>query len=441
MYESALIAAGFAFAWLGLHWYRRRALLLSLAESAARLADGQQVRTSTRRMDGAIGELSRAIDAASRRVVERERRLHSDLRQMRVVLDGMADAVLAVDSRGRLTFANATANRLFALDAHSIQRLIVELIREPKIQNAVATSLAAGGPYRGEIAVTNLDTLGRVHERVFEAHGSSLPGEATTGIVLVLHDVTELRRLERTRRDFVANASHELKTPLSSIKAYTETLLDWGLEDPDVNVRFLTRINEQADRLHQLILDMLSLARLDSGDSGWERRPLAVVPAVEGYVESHRARAESKGLTIVFRTTSISRADAIMGDEEALRQIVDNLIDNAIKYTPEGGRVEVGCRLAADEIRIEVSDTGIGIPRDELPRVFERFYRVDKARSRELGGTGLGLSIVKHLTQALEGRVEVESRLGRGSTFTVYLPRPAVAEAGVAAARPAAAHA
>ncbi|MDE2508102.1 MAG: PAS domain-containing sensor histidine kinase, partial [Planctomycetota bacterium] len=267
------------------------------------------------------------------------------------------------------------------------------------------------------------------------------PGEATTGIVLVLHDVTELRRLERTRRDFVANASHELKTPLSSIKAYTETLLDWGLEDPDVNVRFLTRINEQADRLHQLILDMLSLARLDSGDSGWERRPLAVVPAVEGYVESHRARAESKGLTIVFRTTSISRSDAIMGDEEALRQIVDNLIDNAIKYTPEGGRVEVGCRLAADEIRIEVSDTGIGIPRDELPRVFERFYRVDKARSRELGGTGLGLSIVKHLTQALEGRVEVESRLGRGSTFTVYLPRPAVAEAGVAAARPAAAHA
>ncbi|MDE2507325.1 MAG: PAS domain-containing protein, partial [Planctomycetota bacterium] len=171
MYESALIAAGFAFAWVGLHWYRRRALLLSLAESAARLADGQQVRTSTRRMDGAIGELSRAIDAASRRVVERERRLHSDLRQMRVVLDGMADAVLAVDSRGRLTFANATANRLFALDAHSIQRLIVELIREPKIQNAVATSLAAGGPYRGEIAVTNLDTLGRVHERVFEAHG------------------------------------------------------------------------------------------------------------------------------------------------------------------------------------------------------------------------------------------------------------------------------
>ena len=440
MYATALIAAGFAFAWIGWRSFARHGLLLSLSESVARVADGQLVRTPARQAQGAVGELARSIEAASVRVAERDRRLLSDLRQMRVVLDGMADAVIAVDSRGRLTFANATANRLFALDSQSIQRLIVELIRVPKIQDAVESSLAAGGPYRGEIAVTNLDTLGRVTERVFEAHGSSLPGEAPTGIVLVLHDVTELRRLERTRRDFVANASHELKTPLSSIKAYTETLLDWGLEDPEINVRFLTRINEQADRLHQLILDMLSLARLDSSDSGWVRSPLAVVPAVEAYVESHRARAETKGLAIEFRTSDIGESEAIWGDEEALRQILDNLVDNAIKYTHDGGRVEVACRLDGDEIRIDVTDTGIGIPREELPRVFERFYRVDKARSRELGGTGLGLAIVKHLTQALEGRVEVESRLGRGSTFTVHLPRLGGAEPTAAAARPAPAH-
>ena len=225
------------------------------------------------------------------------------------------------------------------------------------------------------------------------------------------------------RQDFVANVSHELKTPLASIKAYTETLLDWALHDESVNVRFLERIEEQADRLNQLILDLLSLARIESGQEVYEHVPLALAPLLDACVESHRGRAEAKSLSLSLELGPLDDRTLVLADEEAVRQIVDNLIDNAIKYTPDGGSVRVSCRLDGDEIAIEVADTGIGIPRDDLPRVFERFYRVDKARSRELGGTGLGLSIVKHLVQSIGGQITVDSRVGAGSQFTVQLPR------------------
>ena len=242
---------------------------------------------------------------------------------------------------------------------------------------------------------------------------------------MVLHDVSETRRLERVRQDFVANASHELKTPLASIKAYTETLLDWALDDEKVNKKFLGRIDEQADRLNQLILDLLSLARLDAGQEAFQHTPMRLEPAVRQAVELNRQRAETKHLELMCEATAEAGASVVLADEEAIRQIVDNLIDNAIKYTPEGGRVRVSmsCPDFEEEVVLAVEDTGIGIPRADLPRVFERFYRVDKARSRELGGTGLGLSIVKNLVQSLGGRIQVESAVGKGSVFTLRLPR------------------
>jgi two-component system, OmpR family, phosphate regulon sensor histidine kinase PhoR len=271
--------------------------------------------------------------------------------------------------------------------------------------------------------LTSREVLLRVHARVLAVHGTPLPGSPPPGAVLVFHDVTELRRLERMRQDFVANVSHELKTPLASIKAYTETLLDWALHDENVNVRFLKRIEEQADRLNQLILDLLSLARLESGQEVYEHKPLALVPVLGPWIESHRGRAEARSLGLSLDFGALDEETLIMADEEAIRQILDNLIDNAIKYTPEGGTVSITCRLDGDLVALEVADTGIGIPRDDLPRVFERFYRVDKARSRELGGTGLGLSIVKHLIQSIGGQITVDSRVGAGSVFTVQLPR------------------
>jgi two-component system phosphate regulon sensor histidine kinase PhoR len=277
--------------------------------------------------------------------------------------------------------------------------------------------------YQGELTLPGRDLFQRGNNRHLSVRGNPLPGTAPTGAVFVFHDVTELRRLERMRQDFVANASHELKTPLASIKAYTETLMDWALYDETVNARFLKRIDEQAERLNQLILDLLSLARIESGQEAFKHGPLFLVPVLESCVESHRGRAESKNLSLTFLSGSLQEDSMVLADEEAIRQIVDNLVDNAIKYTPEGGSVCVTCYSDQNMASVEVADSGIGIPRAELSRIFERFYRVDKARSRELGGTGLGLSIVKHLMQSIGGQIDVTSRVGSGSKFTIHLPR------------------
>jgi two-component system, OmpR family, phosphate regulon sensor histidine kinase PhoR len=253
-----------------------------------------------------------------------------------------------------------------------------------------------------------------------------LPGEPCPGVVLVMHDTTELRRLESLRRDFLANVSHELKTPLSSIKAYAETLRNGAMNDPDASQRFLARIEEQSDRLHHLILDMLMLARIESDQQAFEIVPVDVAQVANSCLENQRRAAESKRIQLELQPSS-SPCSA-RADYEGLREILDNLIDNAIKYTPEAGKVSIawseerGAGSLQPSVRIAVRDTGIGIKLDDQRRVFERFYRVDKARSRELGGTGLGLAIVKHLAQSFDGTVGVESEPGKGSTFWVELP-------------------
>ena len=405
--------------------WRRRAALAELSGGVEALGQGRPVRPVQTRVGGPVGRLARQFDEVAATLEGRIARLEQDRHQLRAVLSGMAEAVLAVDPRRRLVFANAGADRLFGLDGEAVGRLVPELIRSPGVQQAVEATLTGPGPHRGEIGVVDRGSSQQAPaERVLAVQGTPLPGNPPSGAVLVFHDVTELRRLERMRQDFVANASHELKTPLASIKAYTETLLDWALTDEEVNVHFLNQIDEQADRLNRLILDLLSLARLESGQGAFEHGPIALAAVVRRCAEAHRDRAEAQGLRFVLDLAPAEGANAIvLADEEALRQILDNLVDNAIKYTPEGGNVRVSCRLDDDDrVALEVSDSGVGIPRDDLPRVFERFYRVDKARSRELGGTGLGLSIVKHMVQALDGQVSVASRVGVGSSFTVRLP-------------------
>jgi two-component system, OmpR family, phosphate regulon sensor histidine kinase PhoR len=372
-----------------------------------------------------VRELVRTFNSVATKVHARMAGLDQDREQLLVVLGAMEEAVVAVDQRRRLLFANASANRIFGLEPSSVGRLVPELIRSPQVQDAVEATLrlAGQGAYNGQLTLTSWDSPTRSHDRILSVRGTPLPGGSSSGAVLVFHDVTELRRLERTRQDFVANASHELKTPLASIKAFTETLLDWALHDESVNVRFLERIDEQADRLNLLILDLLSLARLESGEEAFDHAPQCLIPILESCVAAHRGRAETKSLDLAFAPGDLGDEIQVLADEEAIRQIVDNLIDNAIKYTPEGGRVRVSCFADGNTVSIEVADTGIGIPREDLPRIFERFYRVDKARSRELGGTGLGLSIVKHLIQSIGGQVDVISRVGSGSKFTVELPR------------------
>jgi two-component system phosphate regulon sensor histidine kinase PhoR len=411
-----------AFAAMMLVFWRRARVLEKLARAWAALGEGQAARPIRARVGGSVGRLARIFDDVAPGLEDRIASLERDLQQLRLVLEGMAEGVIAVDARRRLLFANEAADRLFGIGPSAVGRLVAELIRHPQVLAAIEATLGPPGSYRGEILLAGREALAQASARVLDLRGSRLPGNPP-GAVMVFHDVTDLRRLERMRQDFVANASHELKTPLASIKAYTETLLDWALHDDRLNVRYLQQIDEQADRLNRLIFDLLSLARLESGQDVFQHGPLLAGPVVRSSAEAQRARAESKGLRFELEIAKDDESSSwVLADEEAIRQILDNLIDNAIKYTPEGGWVRVGCRLEGGQVVLEVADSGIGIPRDDVPRIFERFYRVDKARSRELGGTGLGLSIVKHLVQSIGGAIDVTSRLGAGSRFTIRLP-------------------
>ena len=411
-------------------YYRWSRAISELRRAISALGQARATRPVRAQMYGPIGRLARLFNEVAPQLEARIAQLEQDRQQLSAVLSGMSEGVIAIDARRRLLFANASADSLFGLGTESVGRLVPELIRSPQVQEAVEATLSGQEPHRGEITVGGREAGPRILPRVLSVHGTPLlvhgaplSGASPSGAVLVFHDVTDLRRLERMRQDFVANVSHELKTPLASIKAYTETLLDWALHDETVNVRFLTRIDEQADRLNQLIMDLLSLARLESGQNVFDHGPLVMAPVIASCVDSHRDRAEAKHQSIGLDLGTLDSETMILADEEALRQILDNLIDNAIKYTPEAGFVRIRCDLQERNVMIEVTDTGIGIPRDDLPRVFERFYRVDKARSRELGGTGLGLSIVKHLVQSIGGQITVDSRVGAGSRFTIVLPR------------------
>jgi two-component system phosphate regulon sensor histidine kinase PhoR len=291
-----------------------------------------------------------------------------------------------------------------------------EVVRQRPLLDVVQRALESSEPQREELGWNGSSI------RNLTVHAARLPGLPPRGAVLVLHDTTELRRLERLRQEFVANVSHELKTPLSVIKVCVETLLDGAMDDPHHRRQFLEQLDSQSNRLHALILDLLSLARIESGDELFDFKSIPISEIVEDCLERHRPRAEAKEQVLEVVPPEGDDALAVWADEEALEQILDNLLDNAVKYTPPQGRVSVRWRRDGEQVCLEVADSGIGIPEADLPRIFERFYRVDKARSREMGGTGLGLSIVKHLSQAMQGSVRAASRPGQGTTFTVCLP-------------------
>jgi two-component system phosphate regulon sensor histidine kinase PhoR len=366
---------------------------------------------------GLVGPALRAFNAMSERLAERVARLEDERQQLRAVLSGMVEGVLALDARQRILFANDRAAELLDFSpTRAVGRHFWEVVRQRPVQELVTRAMAAEEPSRRELDWTGPSA------KSLALYVARLSGKPSDGAVVVLHDTSELRRLERVRQEFVANVSHELKTPLAVIKASVETLIDGAADDPAHRGPFLDQIDEQADRLHALILDLLSLARIESGTEALDIGPVPLGSAVADCLERHRARAEAKRQRLEATGEGLI---AVWADREALDTILDNLVDNAIKYTPDGGGIVVRWSAAeTDQVAIEVADTGIGIPERDLPRVFERFYRVDKARSRELGGTGLGLSIVKHLVQMLGGTVKATSQLGAGTTFRVCLPWP-----------------
>jgi two-component system phosphate regulon sensor histidine kinase PhoR len=365
--------------------------------------------------DDEFGVIARALGEASQRLAHGERQLLSTIQTRATVLEGMSESVIAVDRDEHVLFANGSAGRLLGFRPEKVQGLpLLEAVRSHELREAVQRAIRTR-----KLATCEL-TWRVGSPRTFDVLATPLPGEPPPGVVLVLRDVSEMKRLEQVRRQFIANVSHELKTPLSSIRAYTETLLDGARNDPAHCERFLKRIDEQASRLQDLILDMLSLARIESGQTALDLADVSVARVVRRCVADYEPQAVAREL--VLENLVADASVRVHADEEALQQILGNLIGNAVKYTPPGGRVSIRCRPNGKMAEIEVADTGVGIPTEHHERLFERFYRVDKARSRELGGTGLGLSIVKHLAQAMGGAVSLQSEVQKGSTFCVRLP-------------------
>ena len=373
-----------------------------------------------------LSSIGEALNVLGEEVSSRIALMSRDRAQLRSILSAMVEGIIAIDNSGRILFSNQAASRLLHNDMRLSRgedfknvpaiNLLSELINDARQTSGLVTREVRMGPRENQTFIAtkalpfaNEDSAGRA---------------AADGVVIVLHDITNVRRLERIRRDFVANVSHELKTPLTAIKGYVETLLGGAMEDPATNVRFLEKIDRNVGRLSNLVQDILSLARIESHEDvdlvdatsvriDWR----SIVQAV---ASAHEDEAAAKGITM-----SVKLSDeplVVAGEREAMRQILDNLVSNAIKYTPKSGQVWIDAhKTAGSECEVVVRDSGIGIPEKHLDRIFERFYRVDVARSREMGGTGLGLSIVKHLVAGLGGQVSVESKVGAGSTFTVHM--------------------
>lgn len=405
---------------IGLAWWLLAGLtrpLRSLAATAEALVTGPndvRLPVATDATDE-IGSLVRALAEARKRLALGQQQLKSTSQTQATVLEGMAESVIAVDRGEHILFANASAGRALGFDVQRSEgATLLEVVRSHELREAVQTALRSR-------QVSNRELVWRAGgRRTFDVLAAPLPGDPPPGAVLVLRDVTELKRLEQMRQQFIANVSHELKTPLASIKAYAETLLGGARNDPEHCERFLQRIDEQAARLHALIQDMLSLARIEAGQAALQMGAVSAARIVRRALADYEPQAVSAELVLDNQATDDDLK--VRADEEALRQILSNLVDNAVKYTPPGGRVTVRCRRDGAAAVIEVVDTGPGIAAEHHERLFERFYRVDRARSRELGGTGLGLSIVKHLCQTMGGSVSVESAPGKGSTFAVRLP-------------------
>ncbi len=393
-------------------------LLDNLRHGAERFARGEFTNRLPIPSSDEIGGLAEAMNSMAAQLDERFSTILRQRNEQEAVLSSMVEGVLAVDSDERVLNMNQAASNFLAVSPAAAQgRSIQEVIRNTDLQQFITRTLAGQKPVEGELVIHGNG------QRFLQAHGNLLRDAQgkTIGALVVLNDITRLRRLENVRREFVANVSHELKTPVTTIKGFVETLQDGAVNNPEEAQRFLTIMGNHADRLQSIIDDLLSLSRIEQEaerkeillEEGKIRGPL------QGAIQVCEVKARAKEINIELQCEENLSARI---NAPLLEQAVVNLIDNAITYTEPGGKVWVSGSRAGNETIIEVRDRGCGISPEHLPRLFERFYRVDKARSRKLGGTGLGLAIVKHIVQAHGGTVTVESTVGEGSTFTVHLP-------------------
>lgn len=388
-----------------------------MTEVARRQAAGDLEVTASAPAHVELSSLAAALNEMAAQSKERLSQIREENAQLGAVLSGMAEGVMVTSANGRILMVNPAFKRMMDVDAWCLNKRPIEVVRNHDLQSVVDAAIDSA-PSLNEDAVFDL-TL-EWNQRIFQVHLTPVRiGEQLHGVVAVFHDMTELRRLEQVRKDFVANVSHELRTPLTSIKGYVETLLDGAMEDTAALGRFMTSIQHHADRLQALLEDLLQLSSIESGRYEVESTSCRLDRVAERVADIFAKQIDRKQLALSLRFETDRPA---RGDPELMERALSNLVDNAVKYTEEGGSIAIGIEEKGDEIVLSVADTGPGIPSEALPRIFERFFRVDRARSRELGGTGLGLAIVRHTLELLNGRAWVESRLGEGATFYLSLP-------------------
>jgi len=386
-----------------------------LTKFSLRVAEGDFRPIDADRSGDALDSLAGSLNQTAAQLERTIRSLTEERNLSSAILGSMVEGVAVVNGSERLLFANAGFAEILGLDVPPQSgSALVEIVRQTELLEAVRAVL------KGDSRVESEIVTGTLRQHFFAVTVASVRAAETSGAVIVLHDITELRKLERVRRDFVANVSHEFKTPLTAIQGFAETLLAGAIDDPQNRMRFLEIILDHSRRLARLTDDLLKLSKMDADRLELEIRRMSVAQFVEGCIETTQKPAADKDLRVSVNLQS--PVPDIAADRRRLAEVLQNLLDNAMQYTPSGGQIMVSASADDSEVTFTVSDTGIGIPRADQPRIFERFYRVDVARSREVGGTGLGLSIAKHLVEAHGGRIWVESEVGQGSQFHFTVP-------------------
>ena len=390
--------------------------LNEISDAAKEMARGNLDREIRIYSGDEIGELARNINFLGHRLKLTINEITEEKDRMQAILNSMADGVVAVDRNGRVLLVNPSVERALNISGEASRgKEIMGVIRHYEFENNLKLALESQKELIKEIQVLTPDP--KIYRVIF----TPLKGTDRGGVVAVFRDITERRQLDQMRAEFIANISHELRTPMTSIKGFLETLLDGAIEDREAALHFLKIVSTETDRMKRLIDDLFSLSNIESRKVIPARDRVMLAEVVSEVLSIFSQSAGERGIKL---TSGIGRDfPAFLADRDMITRVVINLVDNAIKYSLDGGEVMVDGGLKEGEVSISVADRGIGIPGESLPRIFERLYRVDEARSREYGGSGLGLAIVKHIVEVHGGRIEVFSRPGQGSRFTVYLPR------------------
>lgn len=386
--------------------------ITQVASDIARKKFHRRVRADTQ---DEIAFLGQAINRMAYSLQNQMETIRKSERRLNSIIESMESGLIMIDATGKVSLANRSFERMFGIpQSDLVGRSFKQLTYPYDISSLITECAESNMRIRKEIP------LYYPEEKILEAYLAPMWVEKNgVGVVVVFHDLTAIRRLEQLRKDFVANVSHELKTPITSIRGFAETLLDGAMEDPETGREFLQIIHEESLRLHRLIGDLLDLTQIESKQMPLKVSKVPVASLLQSVKKMVQDQMESKDQSL---SVEIDQPFEVEVDEDRLRQILLNLLSNSMNYTPQGGQIKLRATSSAEHFRLEISDTGIGIPEQDLPRIFERFYRVDKARARDSGGTGLGLAIVKHLVEEHHGQIEVKSKVGEGTTFVLTFP-------------------